>query len=217
MELFDELKVRVQSVPRRTLALLGILFLSGAVFAFALRFVLVERVETHYHANFAVYVNGTREPFDSFTFYEEIASCSDGKNNPKARVHMHDQISHVVHVHDTAVTWGHLFESLSYGLSRKALVTDAGVFIDGVDGKELTFILNGKPVNDATGMVINSEDVLLVDYGDSSEGQLQVRYDEITKDADEYNKKPDPSACKGGQDEPLKDRFLRTLGRAEEH
>lgn len=217
MELYNDLKTRIRLIPRRTLAVFGGVFILGGLFAFSLRFVLVERVETHYHANFAVYVNGTREPFDSFTFYEEIASCSDGKNSPRSRVHMHDQIPHVVHVHDPAVTWGHLFENLSYSLSRKALVTDAGVFVDGVDGKELTFVLNGTTVNDVSNMVIGSEDVLLVDYGASSEGQLKIRYEEIIKDADEYNKKPDPSACKGGKDEPFNDRVLRTLGISEEH
>jgi hypothetical protein len=212
MELFQEIKTKVSTYSRQTM-LVGLgLFVLGGLFVFALRFVLVERVETHYHANFAVFVNGTREQFDSFTFYEEIASCSDGKDNPKARVHMHDSISHVVHVHDTAVTWGHLFEVLSFGLHRKALITDDGVFVDGVDGKKLTFILNGEVISDGSNRVINSEDVLLVDYGDSSEGQLKVRYDEITKDADEYNRKPDPSACKGGKDEPFRERFQRTLG-----
>lgn len=216
MDLFKDIHSRfkqtMHGLSKRSLLGGVLLFLLGAVFVFALRFVLVERVETHYHANFAVFVNGTREEFDSFTFYEEIASCSDGKDNPKARVHMHDSIPHVVHVHDKAVTWGHFFEVISFGLHRKALITDDGVFVDGAEGKKLTFVLNGEQISDGSTRVIGSEDVLLVDYGDSSEGQLKVRYDEITKDADEYNQKPDPSACKGGKDEPFRERFLRTLG-----
>lgn len=199
-------------IPKNMYLFALLCFVLGAMFVFALRFMLVERNETHYHANFALYVNGTRDSFEDFSFYEEIAACSDSKDSPRGRVHMHDRIPHVVHVHDRAVTWGNFFENLSYSLNRKVLKTDDGVFVDGVDDKKLTFVLNGKSVSDVANLVIQSEDVLLVEYGSSSQGQIDLHYAEITKDANEYNKKPDPSACKGGKAEPFKDRLLRTLG-----
>lgn len=217
MELFNELKKRVLTVPRKSIANLMIIFLLGSLFAFSLRFVLVDENSVHYHANFAMFVNGTREKFDSSTFYEEVASCSITHANPKARVHMHDNISHVLHVHDDAATWGLFFENISYSVSRDALLTDNGLFVDGADDKKLTFMLNGEVVSSIANRVIGSEDVLLVDYGVSSAGQLKLRYDEIITDADEYNKRDDPSACTGSKEETLKARFLRTLGVESDH
>jgi hypothetical protein len=82
---------------------------------------------THYHANFALYINGQRDEFKSFTFYEEVQSCAGhDTNNPKIRVHLHDQKNDVVHVHDAAVTWGHFFANLGYSLGDTFIKTDAG-------------------------------------------------------------------------------------------
>jgi hypothetical protein len=58
---------------------------------------------------------------------------------------------------------------------------------------------------------------LLVDYGNESADTIKQHYDSIVKDAGEFNKKRDPSACQGGQDEPLSKRFLRTLGIDTDH
>ena len=103
----------------------GVAFLLGALWLFAVRFVLLDRDAVHYHANFAVYVEGERLPFDNFTFYEEVQSCGgDDVNNPKIRVHMHDRISNVVHVHDNAATWGHFFANLGYANGDTVFKTD---------------------------------------------------------------------------------------------
>src|SRR5690606_33041163 len=130
-----------------------------------IRFVTYEDKRVHYHGNFALYVNGMRDEFKSSTFYEETQSCSADEIRPKQRVHLHDQKPHVVHVHDEGSTWGHLFANLGYGLSGKSIQTDSGVFVDGQDGNQLTFILNGKEVSNVSNEVIQSEDVLLISYG----------------------------------------------------
>ena len=54
--------------------------------------------------------------------------------------------------------------------------------------------------------------MLLVDYGNTSADTLNAEYDQITRDAGDYNRRNDPSACTGSKTEPFKDRFLRTLG-----
>lgn len=212
MDFFSTLKNKITITPRRVIAFVFIAFLLGAMCAFALRFVLVDKISTHYHANYSVYVNGEREMFEGPTFYEEVASCSISHGNPRALVHMHDNVSHVVHVHNDSATWGLFFENISFSVSRSALLTDAGLFVDGQDGNKLTYILNGKVIPNIANRVVSSEDVLLVDYGKSNEQELKNRYDVITRDAGEYNKRNDPSACTGSKTEPFKDRFLRTLG-----
>ena len=129
VELFTRLKQKSQYISRRTVAFGVAAFLLGSVFAFSLRFILVEKQSVHYHANFALYVNGQRELFDDASFYEEVASCSITVANPKSLVHMHDNVSHVVHAHNDAATWGLFFQNISYSVSRTTLITDDGLFL----------------------------------------------------------------------------------------
>jgi len=201
-----------RELPRKFLLLVLAAFLFGALTAFWARFVLVNDDSTHYHANFALFINGERDKFDSFIFYEEIAACSgDALINPHTRVHMHDSINHVVHVHDKAATWGALFANLGYTLGSDVIVTNDGVFVDG-QGGELNFRLNGELVSSVVNEVIGSEDVLLVDYGSSDSTMLDTHYNEIIQDAADYNERTDPSACTGGKPETLLQRVKRTLG-----
>src|SRR5687767_1251717 len=117
------------AVSKRQLVRVLACFLVGMLWLLAIRFVLIAKIETHYHANFAVYVNGQREEFDNFSFYEEVQACGgDEINNPRTRVHMHDKVNHVVHVHDNAATWGHFFANLGYGLGSNYLKTGDGIF-----------------------------------------------------------------------------------------
>jgi hypothetical protein len=165
---------------------------------------------THYHANFALFIDGQRDKFDNFTFYEEVQSCSSSDtNNPRHRVHMHNKESDTVHVHADGVTWGHFFANLGYGLSDSAVETDAGVFVDGLGGRKLTFMLNGEEADSVANRIIGREDVLLVTYGDPSDAQDQ--YDQIRKNAGEHNHKPDPASCSGSQDVTFKDRIKHAV------
>ncbi len=203
----------VKTVPKSLIiaALAG--FVAGCLWLLAVRFFLAVNTETHYHANFALYIDGQKDEFDNFTFYEEVQSCSgDQLDNPRARAHMHDRINHVVHVHDNAVTWGHFFANLGYGLTNTALKTDNGVFVDGVEGKELRFLVNGEEVQTVANRVIGDQDVLLVNYGSEDSDELVRRYDDILKDADEFNQRTDPSSCSGGRPLTFGERFRQALG-----
>jgi hypothetical protein len=93
---------------KNQLLYLFLAFVLGAISLVAIRFVTLKNNEVHYHANFAVFVRGERYSFDNFTFYEEVAACGgNGIDSPNIRVHMHDSIDHVAHVHDNGVAWGH--------------------------------------------------------------------------------------------------------------
>jgi hypothetical protein len=113
---------------------------------------------------------------------------------------MHDNINHIVHVHDENVTWGAFFANLGYGLADDALQTDDGVLVDGQNDKQLHFILNGEDVDSVANRVVGDEDVLLVSYGPENV-DLDLEYNQIRKDAGEYNSTPDPATCAG--QEPL--------------
>jgi hypothetical protein len=192
-------------------------FTAGVIVAFAattaIRFAVLKDTAVHYHANFALYINGQQDPFKSFTFYEEIAACDTHElDNPKPRVHLHDQKPHLIHVHAHAVTWGAFFDNLGYTLGDNLIKTDNGVFITGDDGNKLTFLLNGQPVDKLANQVIKSEDVLLINYGKDNDNTLKQRYDGITRDAHVANTTVDPAACSGGQEFNFWNRLKQALG-----
>jgi hypothetical protein len=191
----------------------GIFVLLGVLLAFSIRFIFVDAVVTHHHANFALYVNGQRDEFSSFTFYEEVASCSsENHNDPKARIHMHNQTNDVIHVHAAGATWGDFFANLGYTLGNKVLVRDDGIYTDAVDGNQLIFILNGERVSSIANRAVESKDRLLIDYGKTTDSELNARAEAVADNAGEYNTKPDPASCSGAENEKLSDRFWRTLG-----
>lgn len=177
---------------------------------FLVRYFMVKDDSVHYHANFALYVNGQQEKFESPLFYEEIAACSAyGHADPKHRVHMHDKNSGLVHVHADGVTWGHFFANLGFVLSKNLIETDNGIFVDD-ESRELTFYLNGKEVDSVANTAIQSEDVLLIDYGNSSDDAIKSEYSNISRDAPEANTAKDPASCSGNE-LTVKDRTIRAL------
>ncbi len=187
-------------------------FIIGTLWLVAFRFFAWKSEAVHYHANFALYVNGQRDEFDNFTFYEEVQACGgDAINNPRTRVHMHDQKNYVVHVHDNAATWGAFFANLGYALGNNVLKTDDGIYVDGQGGK-LSFILNGEPVAGVANRTIENEDVLLINYGNEDDKTLKTRYDEIPTDAGEFNAKYDPSSCSGGEGLTFSERLKEAFG-----
>ena len=200
--------------PKMNVRLFGAaMFLLGAFAFFALRFVTYRSDDVHYHANFALYVNGQKDEFKSFAFYEEVASCNaHDKDDVKGRVHLHDQNAGLVHIHADGVTWGQFFANLGYTLGNEVLATGSGTFVDGQDGKTLSFTLNGKAVRTIQDRVIKSTDRLLINYGNEEAAVLEERFRAVAQDADKANKTSDPSACSGQEEPALLQRLKGAAG-----
>ncbi len=203
-----------KSKKRIILPVFGLaMFLLGALTLVAIRFATLDGDGVHYHANFSLYINGQKDEFKSFTFYEEVQACAaDDANNIKARTHLHDNNPGLVHVHAGGVTWGQFFTNLGYTLSNKAMVTDKGVFAEDQNGNKLTFILNGQPIQAIEGKLINTEDVLLINYGNDDSKTLQGRYDQIPRDATKANTQYDPATCSGGRNITFLERLKQATG-----
>lgn len=192
-------------------------FIIGILSFLGYRMAAYKSTNIHHHANFALYIEGQRDEFKSFTFYEEVQACVDhGATNPKSRVHMHNQDASLIHVHDGGATWGHFFANLGYGLTDKSLQTDKGVFTASEE-KELVFILNGKEVEAIANRAIKSEDVLLINYGGDEENTLESRFKGIRTNAQEFNGRFDPGGCSGNEQVTLGKRFKAALGIEEQH
>lgn len=185
--------------------------LAGALWLAAMRFFLVKVPETHYHANFAVYVDGAREEFKEFTYYEEVAACSsEYADNPKGRTHMHDQVNDVIHVHDKRVTYGNFFQNIGWNVGPGYFASHDEVYQDG-NGKEVKFILNGEEVDNIMNRMIGNTDRLLVSYGDGAT-DFDTQFDSVAHTAVEVNGKQDPASCSGlngSQHASFKERLKR--------
>lgn len=181
---------------RATIFILAIGFVGGVLWLAAMRFVLVKTPETHYHSNFAVMIDGVREEFKEFTYFEEVAACTGAyENNPKGRVHMHDNVNDIIHVHDERVTYGNFFQNLGWAVGDDFIASRSAVY-QTTANKKVVFILNGQEVDDISNRVIGSTDRLLVSYGDEAtdtNGQFQS----VSNTAAEVNGKPDPASCSG--------------------
>ncbi len=200
------------SLPKLSWAILALGFVVGVVVLGALHFFRDVEHPVHYHANFALYVDGTRDTFKSPTNYEEVQTCGADLDNPRGRVHMHDEDPYTVHVHDAAVTWGALFDNVGYTLGDNVLKTGQGVYVSGTNGKQLTFILNGSPVFDVANRVIKDKDVLLISYGNESNAIQQKHYDAIPRTAAEHDATNDPATCSGSKPQTTISRLKSALG-----
>ncbi|HEV7454757.1 MAG TPA: hypothetical protein VGO07_05865 [Candidatus Saccharimonadales bacterium] len=187
-------------------AIVGILF--GALLVLGIRFATYSPEQIHYHANFAVYLNGQRETFKSPMYYEEVSgSCALGKDvKPAQRVHLHDEVADVVHVHDHAVTWGDLFMNLHWAVGPDFIRTPSKIYVAG-DGQRITYIVNGQSLDDISTEVIKDEDRLLVDFGDTTDAAIQQEFKNVASSAHQYDIGKDPAACLGNVAPTWKDRL----------
>jgi len=176
--------------------------LVGALIILVIRFFTYSPVQVHYHANFAVYLNGQRQEFKGPQYYQEVAICSATTSIaiPQQRAHMHDNINSVVHVHDHAVTWGQFFENLGWFVGPNFIQTDSGAMYTASGADKLHILINDQDYTDLTpitNMVIKDKSRLLVSFGDLSDQQLQAEYKTVPSTAARYDADKDPASCSG--------------------
>jgi hypothetical protein len=203
---------RLQSIFSRPWAV----FVLGAVLAalvlLGIRFATYHPDQVHYHANFALYINGKREEFKSPQYYQEVAVCSSttGITAPQQRAHMHDNINDAIHVHDHAVTWGQFFENLGWYAGPDFIETNDGTKYIADDTNKLHILLDGQDYTDLTpitNMVIKDRSRLLVSYGNIDDATLQKEYKSVASSAKHYDESKDPASCAGSEKVTISERL----------
>lgn len=183
----------------------------GALVIVVIRFFSYSPEHTHYHANFAVYINGKREEFKGSQYYEEVAMCSAYDNIvPAQRAHMHDEVNSVVHVHDHAVTWGQFFDNLGWALGPNFIQDGQKHLYVEDDTNKLHIILNGQNYTDISPMnnvVIKDLDRMLISFGDISNAKLQEEYKTVPNTAHDYDIRQDPASCSGHESPSFSERL----------
>jgi hypothetical protein len=157
-------------------------------------------VPTHYHANWAVFVNGQRLDLSGPEHMEEVTACVPVGETilPTQRTHMHEGNHDVVHVHDDGVTWGHLMANLGFGLGDDFLVLGGGEGYVADGTNTLKYVADGQIVLPAYNRVIRSTERLLISYGPESVADaIATQFPQVASSAAEYNTRPDPAGCQG--------------------
>jgi hypothetical protein len=167
----------------------------------------------HYHANWAVFVNGQRLDLSGNDYMEDVMQCSVDPTHQRAeeRVHMHANNQDVVHVHASGVTWGHLLANLGMWAGRDYLDLGDRVLRNGPDG-QLKLIRNGQSTFSLRALPIESEDRLLISFGPESVDEvIATQFPSVASTAGEYNTLPDPASCSGGAEESTATRLRRAF------
>ena len=188
--------------------------LAGAVVGIGLvgaaRFVTLAELPTsdgpHYHANFAVFLDGERLDLGAMHYMQDVAAC---KANPDLilaveRAHMHEGIHDVVHVHHEGATWGHFFANIGFALGDDFLITDRGERYFAEGDRTLKFVLDGLDVPSVFNSVIESEERLLISFGrESVEEILESQLPEIPSTANIFNQyHRDAGGCSASEPTP---------------
>lgn len=168
----------------------------------------------HYHANWAVFVDGQRMDLRGDRYMEDVAACKADPTRvtPQERVHLHNGDHDVVHVHAGGATWGHLLANLGFGVGDDYLLTDRGERLATAPGRTLKFIVDGQEVSSIRNLLIEDRDRLLISYGpESAADVLRTQFPQVASTAAEHNTRPDPASCSGDTHEGFGDRLRRAF------
>ena len=168
----------------------------------------------HYHANWALWVDGKRVDLSGDRYMEDVAACSSDASNITApqRVHLHENNPDVVHIHHGGATWGHLLQNLGWGIGSDWLFTDEGELYGEGDGRRLTFVLNGFAVLPASSRVIQAGDRMLISFSELDPDVLvRNQFPSVAANAPEFDTGFDPAGCQGNIAETLGERIRRAL------
>ncbi len=155
----------------------------------------------HYHANFWLFIEWERRDFSDDLYMEDVFACKVwAKKSPQDRVHLHENNGETIHVHHDWVTWWHFFANIWYNFSQNYLEDREKNFYQNNEQYRLVFFINWQKIENPFNTQINSEDVLLIVYWKESDEEILTNYDtQISRNAWEYNTKPDPASCSGNQ------------------
>ena len=189
---------KLRSINKWSIGIMGVVL--GVMTILGIRFVTyVAPTSTHYHANFAVYVDGKQEQFDSNPLiYADVTECTENvAMTPTERAHLHENIKDVVHVEDEAVTWGNFFQNIGWNVDYEYMSTPKSLLAD-TDTKKVSYILNGEVVSDISARVISDKDRLLVSYGTSTKDEINKQFATVASTDEKYDIEKDPASCSGG-------------------
>lgn len=154
--------------------------------------------DLHYHADFALYVNGERYDFAREKY---LSTENESLSN---FAHLHDLDGNVIHKHAEGVTLGFFLETLGMKLDDTCLVLDEGTSYCNEGNKELKMYVDGKHNDKFDRYDLQDEDRILLSYGDEVEQEINEQIQSVTDEACIYSLKcpekgtpPEEATCIG--------------------
>jgi hypothetical protein len=185
-------------------------FLAATLIILGIRFFTYAPHHTHYHANFAVYIEGKQETFKDPQYYQEVNMCHlHNTMTPLMRTHMHNETAGVIHVHDDAVTWGQFFENLGWIVGPDFVRTRDKLYTSD-DVNKLYIMLNGQDLTGLTTITdqtIEDRDRLLLSFGSVDQTALNAEYKTVPNNAARFDSQKDPASCAGSEAVTIQDRL----------
>ncbi len=200
-----------------------IFFLLALIITGGLTYILTPRpYQVHYHANFAVYIDGKKVDFNTDNYMEETSRCNVTNDvKPQDRIHLHDKKGDLVHVHMAASTWGDLFANLHWGLGNKYFADNLWKIYTESGNENVFFYINGTPVDNPSNEIVESTDQLLIWYGTGTETDIAKEANRlVANNAEEYNHKADPASCSTntyGWMTPIAEPIAEWIGHSSDH
>jgi hypothetical protein len=135
------------------------------------------RQGVHWHANFAVFLNGEAYDFNDPRFLVE------DPDDPRENVNLHEPRYTVVHVHREQTTFDEFFKSLEWKLTDSCITTIDGEEYCNNDAASLKFVVNGVRIDSLRFQDITDLARVLISYGDETDEQLMEQFDLVGDDA----------------------------------
>lgn len=184
----------------------------GMLVVLGVRFETYAPEHTHYHANFAVFINGKQEEFKNPKYYQEVAICSKsrGITLPEARAHLHDKDNSAIHIHDHAVTWGQFLNNIGWNIGNNFLVTDDNTVYQEAAENKLHIYINNQDytgITTLTNTVIKDKDRLLISFGNQDDQTLLKEAKAVSNSAAKYDAGKDPGTCSKHEKPTFKERL----------
>lgn len=167
--------------------------------------------ETHYHANFAVFIQGDMVNFSKDEFMHITPCGPEDRHNEEdeeEKAHLHDRIGNVVHVHHDGVTWSDLFENLRFDIDHIQKEQET-------KGAVIKYYLNKKRIGSILERIIAKDDRLLISIGSekavgnvADDKILKQQFDKVGNNARDYDEgKKGAESCGGEEKRSLIERF----------
>lgn len=192
--------------------------LTVAAITVLLTFRIPKAEETHYHANFAVFIDEKKLDF-SHEKYMHVKPCTGEVNREGHfgdRVHLHDQVGDVAHIHDSGVVWGELIMYLGLEVNQEFIMFENTKYPIN-KGKELVYYINGRKVNDFQTSEISNNDTLIVIIGnrllsDEEDNRYAQFLGRVSNRSEEMNNSGSLEACGGSVELSFWKRVARVWG-----
>lgn len=187
-------------MKQKIIVVLALLLVAGVSIWFATQ---LERVRgtTHYHANIAFHMEGKLLDLTAEKYMQDVVACHAGESkSAPERVHFHEGNDKVVHVHHDGVTWQHFMLNLGFNMGLNYFIFDDGRILRNEGDNRMVYVVNGTFYKVIQNVEIYSKDRMLIYYGSLAEAEIMEIYEsEVLNNAEEFNNKYDPGACKSDE------------------